>query len=43
MTIDRRNARDIKSPTGPELTCRSWQAEAPFRMIQNNLADLEAQ
>jgi len=37
MTIDRRNARDIKSPTGPELTCRSWQAEAPFRMIQNNL------
>ena len=37
MTIDRRNARDIKAPTGPELTCRSWQAEAPFRMIQNNL------
>ena len=37
MTIDRRNARIIKAPTGPELTCRSWQAEAPFRMIQNNL------
>ncbi|QKG72220.1 urocanate hydratase [Erythrobacter mangrovi] len=37
MTIDRRNARDIKAPTGPELTCRSWQTEAPFRMIQNNL------
>jgi urocanate hydratase len=37
MTIDRRNARDITAPTGPELTCGSWQTEAPFRMIQNNL------
>ena len=37
MSIDRRNARDIKAPTGPELTCGSWQTEAPFRMIQNNL------
>jgi len=31
------NAREIKSPTGPELTCRTWTTEAPFRMIQNNL------
>ena len=31
------NVRDVKSPTGPELTCGSWQTEAPFRMIQNNL------
>ena len=37
MSIDRRNARDIKAPTGPELSCGSWQTEAPFRMIQNNL------
>ena len=37
MSIDRRNARDIKAPTGAELTCGSWQTEAPFRMIQNNL------
>lgn len=37
MSIDRRNARDIKAPTGPELTCGSWQTEAPLRMIQNNL------
>ncbi|TNE48824.1 MAG: urocanate hydratase [Sphingomonadales bacterium] len=37
MTIDRRNARDIKAPTGPDLICGSWQTEAPFRMIQNNL------
>ncbi len=32
-----RNVRDVKSPTGPDLTCGSWQTEAPFRMIQNNL------
>ncbi|UOR15825.1 urocanate hydratase [Qipengyuania aquimaris] len=37
MTVDRRNSRDVKSPTGPELNCGSWQTEAPFRMIQNNL------
>ncbi|MGE5952402.1 MAG: urocanate hydratase [Qipengyuania vulgaris] len=37
MTIDRRNARDVKAPIGPDLTCGSWQTEAPFRMIQNNL------
>ena len=29
--------RDIKSPRGSELSCRSWATEAPFRMIQNNL------
>jgi urocanate hydratase len=32
-----RNAREVKAPTGPELTCRSWLTEAPFRMLQNNL------
>ncbi|MCA0909715.1 urocanate hydratase [Qipengyuania gaetbuli] len=37
MSHQIRNARDVKSPTGPELTCGSWQTEAPFRMIQNNL------
>ncbi|WP_370031487.1 urocanate hydratase [Qipengyuania mesophila] len=37
MSIDRRNAREIKAPIGPDLTCGSWQTEAPFRMIQNNL------
>ncbi|MCA8887844.1 MAG: hypothetical protein KDA46_03375, partial [Parvularculaceae bacterium] len=31
------NKRDVKAPTGPELNCLSWAAEAPFRMIQNNL------
>ena len=37
MTRTLRNARDISSPRGPELNCLSWQTEAPFRMIQNNL------
>ncbi len=37
MTDTIRNAREVKSPTGPELNCLSWQTEAPFRMIQNNL------
>jgi len=37
MQNDRRNRRDVKSPTGPDLTCKSWTTEAPFRMIQNNL------
>ena len=31
------NVREIKSPTGPDLNCGSWQTEAPFRMLQNNL------
>jgi urocanate hydratase len=31
-------ARTIRPPTGTTLSCRSWQTEAPFRMIQHNLA-----
>ncbi len=31
------NRREIKAPTGPTLTCRSWQTEAAFRMLHNNL------
>jgi urocanate hydratase len=30
--------RKIQPPTGTTLSCRSWQTEAPFRMIQHNLA-----
>lgn len=37
MTLSRHNSRDVKSPHGPELTCKSWTTEAPFRMLQNNL------
>lgn len=27
----------IRAPRGPELTARSWQTEAPLRMLMNNL------
>ena len=27
----------IKPPVGNQLTCKNWQIEAPYRMIQNNL------
>ncbi|MEO5930219.1 MAG: urocanate hydratase [Candidatus Kapaibacterium sp.] len=33
----RRSDRVIRAPRGPELTCRNWQIEAAYRMIQNNL------
>jgi len=29
--------RIIKAPTGNELSCKGWQQEAVYRMIQNNL------
>ncbi|AGP88896.1 urocanate hydratase [Alteromonas mediterranea] len=29
--------RKIASPTGNNLSCKSWMTEAPFRMLQNNL------
>jgi urocanate hydratase len=31
------SSRTIRAPRGPQLTCRSWLTEAPFRMLQNNL------
>ena len=31
------NTRDIKSPTGSDLSCKSWLTEAPMRMLMNNL------
>ncbi|HVF29999.1 MAG TPA: urocanate hydratase [Pyrinomonadaceae bacterium] len=30
-------SREIKAPTGSELTCKNWLIEAAYRMIQNNL------
>ena len=27
----------IHAPKGSKLTCKNWQIEAPYRMIQNNL------
>ena len=38
MTYNRfKNARKVKAPTGNELNCKSWQTEAPYRMLMNNL------
>ena len=33
----RDNTRRIKSPTGPEISTKSWLTEAPLRMLMNNL------
>ncbi len=30
-------ARNIRAPRGRAITCRNWQIEAAYRMIQNNL------
>lgn len=37
MTKTLKNKRDVKSPTGDVLNCKSWAAEAPYRMLHNNL------
>ena len=34
---NRKSSRVIKSPTGSELSCKSWLTEAPLRMLMNNL------
>ncbi|RHW17146.1 urocanate hydratase [Sphingomonas gilva] len=31
------NSRHIQAPTGPDLSAKSWLAEAPLRMLMNNL------
>src|SRR5215217_8980829 len=31
------NARAIRAPRGDELSAKSWQTEAPLRMLMNNL------
>ncbi|WP_068400796.1 urocanate hydratase [Kribbia dieselivorans] len=30
-------ARPVRAPRGPEITARTWQTEAPLRMLMNNL------
>ncbi|MGI9464585.1 MAG: urocanate hydratase, partial [Aestuariivirgaceae bacterium] len=37
MTTRLDNTRHIKSPTGTELSAKSWLSEAPMRMLMNNL------
>ncbi|MFT4700936.1 MAG: urocanate hydratase [Yoonia sp.] len=34
---DRKNNRDVYPPTGSQLNAKSWQTEAPLRMLMNNL------
>jgi len=31
------NARVVRAPRGPEISCRTWAAEAALRMLMNNL------
>ncbi|PZT96832.1 MAG: urocanate hydratase [Brevundimonas sp.] len=31
------NARSVRSPRGPEMTAKTWAAEAALRMLMNNL------
>ncbi|MBN2677108.1 MAG: urocanate hydratase [Anaerolineaceae bacterium] len=31
------NSRMMKAPRGKHLTCKTWQTEAAYRMLQNNL------
>jgi len=37
MSDPRRNTRDVFPPTGAALNAKSWQTEAPLRMLMNNL------
>src|SRR3712207_1901691 len=38
-----RNVPVIRAPRGSELSARSWQTEAPLRMLMNNLDDQVAE
>ncbi len=37
MTDPRHNIRDVYPAMGTEITAKSWQTEAPLRMLMNNL------
>ena len=37
MSDPRKNVREVRPPTGPELNAKSWLTEAPLRMMMNNL------
>jgi urocanate hydratase len=37
MNQPRHNIREVTSPRGSELSCKSWATEAPMRMLMNNL------
>jgi urocanate hydratase len=37
MSDPRKNIREVRAPEGPKLNAKSWQTEAPLRMMMNNL------
>src|ERR1700757_4522592 len=37
MTTADQAARHVRAPRGTELSAKSWQTEAPLRMLMNNL------
>ncbi|MEL6240261.1 MAG: urocanate hydratase [Pseudomonadota bacterium] len=37
MTDPRHNIRDVYAPMGTQISAKSWQTEAPLRMLMNNL------
>jgi len=37
LTPDATGPRTVRAPRGTQLSCRNWQIEAAYRMIQNNL------
>ncbi len=37
MSFTRKNNRVVRAPTGPKLNAKSWQTEAPLRLLMNNL------
>ncbi|WP_052048559.1 urocanate hydratase [Pseudoglutamicibacter albus] len=37
LTSPGHEPREVRAPRGTELTARSWQTEAPLRMLMNNL------
>jgi len=37
MKNPRPGPREVRPPTGPEITAKSWLTEAPMRMLMNNL------
>ncbi|WP_371171164.1 urocanate hydratase [Aliiroseovarius sp. 2305UL8-7] len=37
MNTEMKNTRVIRSPIGTELNAKSWQTEAPLRLLMNNL------
>ncbi|NEX92254.1 urocanate hydratase [Caulobacter sp. 17J65-9] len=37
MTKNLGNVRTVRAPRGPEMSCKTWGAEAALRMLMNNL------